>query len=339
VNPVFPARSKEGFVRKSVAVIIAASFVAVTAGCSSIPQPSSCDPISSAGDASNLITATGDVGEAPEVSFPTPVITTGLQTTILTTGEGETLFEGDIADIQASLFVGETGELLTTTDYDPANPVRLTVGDVASAMAESIQCQTVGTRAATVLTVEDMYGADALDPSLNLANDDTLVLVTDIGNRYLGRANGSLAAPAAGVPAVVTAPDGTPGITLPGSNPPSELRIANIRNGDGETVAEGDQVVVHYTGVLWNSDDVESTVFDSSWERNQPSTFDAVEMEDGDASTGLIPGLAQALIGKKVGSQVITVIPPEFGYPEGSAPTSIPAGSTLVFVLDILGIQ
>jgi FKBP-type peptidyl-prolyl cis-trans isomerase len=335
---VFPARSKEGFVRKSVAVIIAAGFVAVTAGCSAIPQPSSCDPVSSAGDASNLISATGSLGEVPEVSFPTPVITTELQTTILTAGDGDTLYNGDIADIQASLYVGETGELLTSTDYDPASPVRLTVGDVASAMAESIQCQTVGTRAATVLTVEEMYGADTLDPSLALANDDTLVLVTDIGARYLGRANGSLAAPASGLPAVVTAPDGTPGITIPNSDPPTDLRIANIRNGDGETVEEGDQVVVHYTGVLWNSDGQEPTIFDSSWDRNQPSTFEAVEMGD-DASSGLIPGLAQALIGKTVGSQVITVIPPEFGYPEGSAPTSIPDGSTLVFVLDILGIQ
>jgi FKBP-type peptidyl-prolyl cis-trans isomerase len=339
VNPVFPARSKEGFVRKSVAVIIAASFVAVTAGCSSIPQPSSCDPVSSAGDASNLISATGPVGEAPEVSFPKPVLTTGLQTTILTAGDGATLYEGDIADIQASLYVGETGELLTSTDYDPTNPVRLTVGDVDSAMAESIQCQTVGTRAATVLTVEEMYGADTLDPSLGLANDATLILVTDVGNRYLGRANGSLAAPAAGVPAVVTAPDGTPGITIPSSNPPTDLRIANVRNGDGDTVEEGDQVVVHYTGVLWGSDGAASTVFDSSWERNQPSTFEAVEMTGDDATAGLIPGLAEAIIGSTVGSQVIAVIPPEFGYPEGAAPSSIPAGSTLVFVLDILGIQ
>lgn len=318
---------------------MAAGFVAVTAGCSSIPQPSSCDPLTSAGDASNLISATGDLGEAPSVSFPTPVIAQELQTTILTSGDGDTVYEGDIADIQASLFIGSSGELLTSTDYDPANPVRLTAGDVSSAMAESIQCQTVGSRAATVLTVEEMYGPDALDPSLNLANDDTLVLVTDVDARYLGRANGSLSSPVSGMPAVVTAPDGTPGITIPNENPPTDLRIANIRTGDGDTVEEGDQVVVHYTGVLWNSDGAESTVFDSSWERKQPSTFEAVEMTGDDASTGLIPGLAQALVGKTVGSQVIAVIPPEFGYPEGSAPTSIPDGSTIVFVLDILGIQ
>ena len=325
--------------RKSVAVLVAAGFVAVTAGCSSIAEPSSCDPISTAGDASALVTATGDLGSAPEVSFPTPVVTKGLQTSVITEGDGDTLYPGQIADIQASLYVGDSGELLTATDYDPNNPVRLTVGDEASAMAESLQCQSVGTRAATVLTVEEMYGADTLDPSLGLENSDTLVLVTDIGEAYLGRANGALQSLKSGFPAVVTAPDGTPGVSLPGDNPPTELKITDIRSGDGATVEEGDQVVDHYTGVLWNADGADGTVFDSSWERKQPSTFEAVEMTGDDPATGLIPGLADAIIGSTVGDQVVAVIPPEFGYPEGSTPSAVPAGSTMVFVLDILGIQ
>jgi hypothetical protein len=326
-------------VRKSVAVLVAAGFVAVTAGCSSIAEPSSCDPISTAGDASALITATGDVGSAPQVSFPTPVVATGMETSVLTEGDGDTLYPGQIVDFQASLYIGSTGEQLTATDYDPTNPVRLTVGDEASAMAESLQCQTVGTRAATVLTVEEMYGAGQLDPSLGLADTDTLILVTDVGRSYLGRADGPLQSLKSGFPAVVTAPDGTPGITLPGENPPTDLEITDIRTGDGDTVEEGDQVVVHYTGVLWEGDGADGTVFDSSWERKQPATFEAVEMTDDDPATGLVPGLAEALIGSTVGSQVIAVIPEEFGYPEGSAPAAVPAGSTMVFVLDILGIQ
>jgi FKBP-type peptidyl-prolyl cis-trans isomerase len=322
-------------VRKSVAVLVAAGFVAVTAGCSSIAEPSSCDPISTPGDASALISATGAIGSAPEVSFPTPVLTETLQTSILSEGDGDVLYPGQTADIQASLYIGATGDQLTATDYDPSNPVRLTVGDETSAMAQSLQCQTVGSRAATVLTVEEMYGAGQLDPSLGLADSDTLILVTDIGASYLGRADGALQSLKPGFPAVVTAPDGTPGITLPNEDAPTDLMITDTRTGDGATVEEGDKVIVHYTGVLWT----EETVFDSSWERSQPSTFEAVEMTNGDPTTGLVPGLADALIGSTVGSQVIAVIPPEFGYPEGSSPAAVPAGSTMVFVLDILGIQ
>jgi FKBP-type peptidyl-prolyl cis-trans isomerase len=322
-------------VRKSVAVLVAAGFVAVTAGCSSIAEPSSCDPISTSGDASTLISATGAIGSAPEVSFPTPVLTEKLQTSVLTEGDGDTLYPGQTADIQASLYIGATGDQLTATDYDPSNPVRLTVGDENSAMAQSLQCQTVGSRAATVLTVEEMYGAGQLDPSLGLSDSDTLILVTDIGASYLGRADGDLQSLQSGFPSVVTAPDGTPGITLPNEDAPTDLMITDIRTGDGATVEDGDKVIVHYTGVLWT----EETVFDSSWERSQPSTFEVVEMTNDDPATGLVPGLYEALNGATVGSQVIAVIPEESGYPEGSSPAAVPAGSTMVFVLDILGIQ
>jgi FKBP-type peptidyl-prolyl cis-trans isomerase len=322
-------------VRKSVAVLVAAGFVAVTAGCSSIAEPSSCDPISTSGDASALISATGAIGSAPEVSFPTPVLTEKLQTSVLTEGDGDTLYPGQTADIQASLYIGATGDQLTATDYDPSNPVRLTVGDENSAMAQSLQCQTVGSRAATVLTVEEMYGAGQLDPSLGLSDSDTLILVTDIGASYLGRADGDLQSLKSGFPSVVTAPDGTPGITLPNEDAPTDLMITDIRTGDGATVEDGDKVIVHYTGVLWT----EETVFDSSWERSQPSTFEVVEMANDDPATGLVPGLYEALNGATVGSQVIAVIPEESGYPEGSSPAAVPAGSTMVFVLDILGIQ
>jgi FKBP-type peptidyl-prolyl cis-trans isomerase len=322
-------------VRKSVAVLVAAGFVAVTAGCSSIAEPSSCDPISTSGDASALISATGAIGSAPEVSFPTPVLTEKLQTSVLTEGDGDTLYPGQTADIQASLYIGATGDQLTATDYDPSNPVRLTVGDENSAMAQSLQCQTVGSRAATVLTVEEMYGAGQLDPSLGLSDSDTLILVTDIGASYLGRADGDLQSLKSGFPSVVTAPDGTPGITLPNQDAPTDLMITDIRTGDGATVEDGDKVIVHYTGVLWT----EETVFDSSWERSQPSTFEVVEMTNDDPATGLVPGLYEALNGATVGSQVIAVIPEESGYPEGSSPAAVPAGSTMVFVLDILGIQ
>jgi FKBP-type peptidyl-prolyl cis-trans isomerase len=322
-------------VRKSVAVLVAAGFVAVTAGCSSIAEPSSCDPISTSGDASTLISATGAIGSAPEVSFPTPVLTEKLQTSVLTEGDGDTLYPGQTADIQASLYIGATGDQLTATDYDPSNPVRLTVGDENSAMAQSLQCQTVGSRAATVLTVEEMYGAGQLDPSLGLSDSDTLILVTDIGASYLGRADGDLQSLKSGFPSVVTAPDGTPGITLPNEDAPTDLMITDIRTGDGATVEDGDKVIVHYTGVLWT----EETVFDSSWERSQPSTFEVVEMTNDDPATGLVPGLYEALNGATVGSQVIAVIPEESGYPEGSSPAAVPAGSTMVFVLDILGIQ
>jgi hypothetical protein len=343
VNPVFPARSKEDFVRKSVALIVAAGFVAVTAGCSSIPQANGCDPITTPGDASSVITATGEVGSVPTVNFPTPVIAKKIETTTLTVGSGETLQPGAVADLQISVFLGSTGAKLAETGYTATNAARVTVGDDSTPFGEPVQCQTVGSRTATLMTAEDVFGADASTAEIPFANDDTVVVVTDIDRGYLGRADGALQPIESGMPAVVTATDGTPGITLPNDDPPTDLRIANIRDGDGETVAEGDTAVVHYTGVLWPEEvdgvRLDGTVFDSSWERKQPSSFLAAALSETETS-GLVPGFAEALIGQKVGSQVLVVIPPgEDGYPMGSSPASVPEGSTMVFVFDVLGIQ
>ncbi len=90
-------------------------------------------------------------------------------------------------------------------------------------------------------------------------------------------------------------------------------------------VNPGDTVIVQYTGVLYDG----GTVFDSSWDKGAPTQF---------ATTAVVPGFKKALEGQTVGSQVLAVIPPADGYGD-QAQGSIPAGATLVFVVDILGVQ
>ena len=51
-----------------------------------------------------------------------------------------------------------------------------------------------------------------------------------------------------------------------------------------------------------------------------------------------MPGFSRALIDQTVGSRVIAIIPPELGYGEQGSGDSIPPNSTLVFVIDILGV-
>ena len=70
------------------------------------------------------------------------------------------------------------------------------------------------------------------------------------------------------------------------------------------------------------------TVFDSSWTRKSPATF-------GIGTGNVIPGWDKGLVGKKVGSRVLLVVPPADGYGD-RAQAKIPANSTLVFVVDIL---
>ncbi len=320
--------------RKSVALVLATVFVAALAGCSPVPQAAGCVPIIEDGDAAQLVAASGTLGAAPKVSFPTPIIAAKPQNATVVAGDGRELRTGDVVDVQASVYLGETGEFISGTEYKPEAPLRVTVGDKDNKIAEAMQCQRIGSRVATLLTIRDVFGDSPLDPSLEIAADDTVILVTDIERGFLGRANGAPQPLESGLPAVVTAPDGTPGITLPNEDAPTDLRIGHLLRGGGPKIEEGDEVVVHYTGVLWETGEV----FDSSWQRGAPASFQVQAMDSSDEG-GLVPGVARALLGQPVGSQVVVVVPPEFGYPAGQSPQGVPEGSTMVFVLDVLGIQ
>ena len=149
------------------------------------------------------------------------------------------------------------------------------------------------------------------------------MVVADLISTSLAKANGKDQPAQDGFPAVVLDANGVPGVTVPKSKAPTELKVEVLKKGDGPVVKAGSSVTVHYTGVLWS----DGTVFDSSWTRKSPATF---------SLNGVVPGFAQALEGQTVGSQIVAVIPPELGYGNQDKGT-IPSGSTLVFVIDILG--
>jgi peptidylprolyl isomerase len=321
-------------VRTVPALIVSAALLATLTACAPLGGSAACEPVIPEGESPSFVRAEGEVGAVPEVSFPTPLRTEGAQRSVLVPGEGDPIAAGQIVDFQVSLFSGVDGELITQSSYDDTtNPLRRTAGADMDVLAEVVQCAQVGSRIAATGTIADVFGAGTLDPALGLADDDSVVLVLDIEAAYLGKATGLPQLGAQGVPAVVTAPDGRPGITVPNQDPPTELIDHVLTRGDGAEVAEGDRVVMHYTGLDWETE----AVFDSSWERGAPATFPAVSFLD--QPDGIVPGLAEAIVGKTVGSQVVVVIPPELGYPEGQAPATIPAGSTMVFVVDILGIE
>ena len=318
--------------RRTSGLIAAAVLVSTLAACGAADERAGCAPLLQPGDASRAVNAEGELGTQPTVTFPKPLVTKDGQVTELVRGEGEVISRGEVADAQVSFFNGEDGQLLTATGYEenPETFLRRTAS-ADDPIGKALACTAVGSRVVYTTTVEEIYGAD--NPQIPLENEATLVLVFDVEGAFPGRANGAPQLGQNGMPAVVLAPNGRPGISVPSEDPPTELRVAVLKKGNGDEVAEGDQVVLHYTGVLWEDE----TVFDSSWETGVPATFTAASFEDDPA--GVVPGLAEALIGQTVGSQVVVAIPPDQGYPEGQQPASIPEGSTMVFVFDVLGIE
>lgn len=278
----------------------------------------------STGDAADLISAAGALGEQPEVSFPYPLAGTGVETKVIIEGSGGQIVGGQRVSLHYAGFNAATGEQFqasdfTSDDYIFQDLVQGNSPDFCKALT-GVQ---VGSRVAVLLDPQAAHNSAGI-PALGIADEDGIIFIFDVVDAFLPRAVGDARSAEAGMPTVVLAPQGQPGIQVPAEAPPTEFRRTVLIEGSGEPVAVGDQVIVHYSGWTW-----EGEQFDSSWDRISPASFTV-------SSNSLIEGFVQALEGVKIGSQVIAVIPPDLGYGD-SAQGSIPAGSTLIFVIDVLG--
>ena len=95
--------------------------------------------------------------------------------------------------------------------------------------------------------------------------------------------------------------------------------------GNGAVPKDGDKVKVHYTGKLLNGE-----VFDSSVDRGEPAEFGVNQV---------IPGWTEALKLMPVGSKYTLYIPSDLAYGERGAGPKIKANSTLVFEVELLGVE
>ncbi len=313
-------------------IVVLAAGVAIVGGVAA-SFPEQCESPYQPGRASALVdVATTDDGVA-EASFPTPLKTTGRELNVVHPGQGEPARVAGFVDFDLTIFLGSTGEYLTGSDYQPGNPVRRVIDaaseDVFSAVLE---CQKPGSQVVVTTTVEDVFGP--IEGDELITNDSTIVLVVDVHQTYPTKANGSARLPQSGLPTVVQTDEGVHGLSFPNAPIPAELRVSVLKQGDGVAIQEGDFVTTHFTGAVWNTREI----FNTSFEQGIPLTLVARDTFTAGDGVGVIPGLAQALIGQTVGSQVLVSVPPSLGYPAGQAPAGVPDGSTLVYVFDILGI-
>ena len=107
-----------------------------------------------------------------------------------------------------------------------------------------------------------------------------------------------------------------------GSEPTDKVLVKTLKQGDGALVCPGATIKANYVGTLWDG-----TVFDSSYKRGEPSEFSLDQV---------VKGWTYGLAHTHVGDRVELIIPASLGY-GNPARGNIPANSTLVFVVDVLG--
>jgi FKBP-type peptidyl-prolyl cis-trans isomerase len=119
--------------------------------------------------------------------------------------------------------------------------------------------------------------------------------------------------------------DKTPRVTIPQSLPGSDLTVKTLIQGSGPALAKTDALAANFVLYFWQGkvSALKGNTFTSSTPVLIPSTS--------------LPGLQTALVGKKVGSRVLAVIPPALGYgTSGNSQVGATGSTTLVFVIDVL---
>ncbi|NKX93837.1 hypothetical protein HF995_11245 [Sanguibacter hominis ATCC BAA-789] len=301
--------------------ILAVASLLVLAGCSDDSEPSApttpaptsgssvttaataCTPVTDS--SSKLIAATtigGELGTAPTLKVDPKLEVTAEEIVVACNGDGPAIAEGDIVSyLGRAVSVADSTELGVTENVAMMQALK---GELAEGGLAGLN---VGTRL-VLATPND--GAPAVQVLELVASVPGVPVVTDkkVGDEGLPTAD----APAGKKP-TITIPEG--GVTSEGVT-----RVV-LTEGDGEVLKTTDKIAAHYVGVKGS----DGEQFDASWDRGaEPLEF---------GLDGVVAGWTHGLAGLKVGTTVLLVIPPAYGY--GLSAGNALQADTLVFVVTI----
>jgi FKBP-type peptidyl-prolyl cis-trans isomerase len=283
------------------------------------------------------VKVTGTFGAAANVSIPKAAPSGKLAISTPIKGTGAAVASGNsmLADITLYKWSGTTHSLIENT-YVQGGP-EIVPGQIGlTGLATALTGATVGSRIVAVLPPKYAYGSSG-NTTLHVTGSDTLVWVIDVLQQYAPTqaATGAHVSSGGGALPSVTAKSGqAPVVSVPKNSPPKNLSVTTLIKGTGPKPADGDTVVAQYVGVIWRT----GKVFSTTWPSSEQTDGMLFSFEYGQKLG--VAGFADGLKGVPVGSRVMIVIPPSLGYgKDGNSDAGIKGTDTLVFVVDVLGIQ
>ena len=276
------------------AIALALAGILVLAGCTDEPE---LPPD---------VTVSGSPGEAPTITYLTPLSVSSTHRTQIWPGTGAQVV--DEKPVLLNYWIEDATDASLVKESYTTNPVArfLTEADLGTDLYRTVAGQKAGARMLQVSPGTDQGASSA--PTV------TVVDVLPV------RAEGEPVPPQKNLPKVTLARNGAPSIKATGEDPPTDLVTRALIRGAGKQVTATDTITVQYTGFSWKTGEA----FDSTWTQGVPVSF---SLQD-------VPTWAEGLVDQPAGSQVMLVVPPTYAL--GATESKALEGQTVVFVIDIL---
>lgn len=294
--------------RKTTAALsaLALSTIVLT-GCSAATptfEGAACERDSSAMLESS-VSVSGEFG-SPRVDVETPVHLGKLAYADAITGEGREITDERQEAILARVLVnGTTGQ---TIDAQLKLWSPESAGAELPGVDEALKCATEGSRIIVAIPASDLPEGAAEQIGLDARGN--ILAVYDVHYTTLAKADGdAVFNDAPGLPSVVRAADGRPGVIIPDTAAPKKSVTETLLQGEHEKVGDG-TALIRSTSVGWSSRSVGQTTWDGTLT----------------GTDGLPAEVAEAVSKARVGSQLMVVVPTQSG------------DDATVHVVDVLGV-
>ncbi|WP_372699276.1 FKBP-type peptidyl-prolyl cis-trans isomerase [Arthrobacter sp. JSM 101049] len=312
--------------RKLLALVLGFALLALTACGAGTPKTvGAAEPLSSI-----KLTPGKDDNSAPKVEFDTPLKATEPGAKVLEQGDGAEVKEGQTVSYKLAGYNVEDGTEVGNTFSQPALAIQ--VNDQLKSMDAEIHDILVGTKVGAWVAYIHPEAApetgesdkDKSAPAEETPVQQLLILkVVDAKSPAISFEKQSGDAKKGEEATAELGKDGQATVKIPaGNEPPSDLKVTTLKEGDGAAVKKTDTITVDYAGARWE----DGQQFDSSYDRGEAATFGLDQV---------IKGWTQGLEGVKEGSTVLLTIPGKLAY-DGSP--GKPQG-TLVFIVHVKSIE
>lgn len=282
----------------------------------------SSQPTPSTGECVPSGTGSTDLTKKPTVAVPTAPAPTETTVVDIVCGSGEPAKQGSKVEVQYLGVSYQDAKEFDSSWSRGSEPLPVTVGSgVITGFSTGITGMKVGGRREVIIPAKDGYGDQGQPPAI--AGGATLVFVIDLVK---------IQQPASRTPCTPSGSGTTdltkkPVPTVPKAAAPAETTVIDVVCGTGAQADEGSAVEVKYVGVLYK----DGKEFDSSWSRGGTFPFTVGE--------GVVTGFSTGVTGMKEGGRREIIIPAKDGYGAAGQPPAIPAGSTLIFVIDLVKVS